>query len=175
MRHMQQPPPDGNTYWSCRKLAKAEGVSKSTVQRVGAQARLKPHRVDRYMASDDPEFENKAAEIIGLHLSPPQHAAVFCVDGTTSIQAMDRLEPVLPLWPGRAEHRGFEHFRLGALSLYAALDVKTGRTRSNLNYQESARRDRSRRLCFSQRSYPETAPLYPRIREISMSLPLNLH
>src|ERR1700692_3918719 len=123
----QQPPPDGSTHWSCRKLAKAERVSKSTVQRVWVQAQLKPHRLDRYMASDDPEFESKAADIIGLYLNPPQHAAVFCVDEKTAIQALDRLDPVLPLSPGRAERHGFEYYRHGTLSLYAALDTQSGK------------------------------------------------
>ena len=76
------------------------------------------------MASDDPEFETKAADIIGLYLRPPQHAAVFCVDEKTAIQALDRLDPVLPLSPGRAERHGFEYYRHGTLSLYAALDTK---------------------------------------------------
>ena len=125
-RKTQQKPPDGSTHWSCRKMADALGVSKSTVQRVWAQARLKPHRLDRYMASDDPQFEQKAADIIGLYMNPPQHAAVFCVDEKTAIQALDRLDPVLPLSPGRAERHGFEYYRHGTLSLYAALDVKTG-------------------------------------------------
>ncbi len=123
-RKTQQKPPDGSTHWSCRKMAEALGVSKSTVQRVWAQARLKPHRLDRYMASNDPLFERKAADIIGLYMNPPQHAAVFCVDEKTAIQALDRLDPVLS--PGRAERHGFEYYRHGTLSLYAALDVKTG-------------------------------------------------
>src|SRR6202030_4332371 len=100
---------------------------KSTVQRIWRQARLKPHRLDRYMASNDPEFEQKAADIIALYLKPPQHAAVFCVDEKSAIQALDRLDPVLPLSPGRAERHGFEYYRHGTLSLYAALDVKTGK------------------------------------------------
>jgi transposase len=125
-RKTQQKPPDGSTHWSCRKMAEALGVSKSTVQRVWAQARLKPHRLDRYMASNDPLFERKAADIIGLYMNPPQHAAVFCVDEKTAIQALDRLDPVLPLSPGRAERHGFEYYRHGTLSLYAALNVKTG-------------------------------------------------
>jgi len=125
-RKTQQKPADGSTHWSCRKLAKALGLSKSTVQRVWVQARLKPHRLDRYLASNDPRFEEKAADIIGLYLNPPQHAAVFCVDEKTAIQALDRLDPVLPLSPGRAERHGFEYYRHGTLSLYAALDVKTG-------------------------------------------------
>jgi hypothetical protein len=99
-RKTQQKPPDGSTHWSCRKLAEAIGVSKSTVQRVRAQTRLKPHRLERYMASDDPQFEQKAGDIIGLYLDPPQHAAMFCVDEKTAIQALDRLDPVLPLSPG---------------------------------------------------------------------------
>jgi hypothetical protein len=79
------------------------------------------------MASTDPAFEEKAAEIIGLYMVLPQHAAVFCVDEKTAIQALDRLHPVLPLSPGRAEKHGFEYYRHGTLSLYAALDVKTGK------------------------------------------------
>ena len=127
VRRTLQPPPDGGTHWSCRKLAQALSIGKSTVQRVWAQAQLKPHRLDRYMASNDPEFERKAADIIGLYLNPPQHAVVFCVDEKTAIQALDRLDPVLPLSPGRAERHGFEYFRHGTLSLYAALNVKSGK------------------------------------------------
>src|SRR5580658_2240266 len=79
------------------------------------------------MASDDPDFEAKAADIIGLYLDPPQHAAVFCVDEKSAMQALDRLDPVLPLSPGRVERHGFEYYRHGTLSLYAALDVKSGK------------------------------------------------
>jgi transposase len=93
-------PKDGSTHWSCRKLAAQLGISKDTVQRVWQRAGLKPHRLERYMASDDPEFERKAADIIGLYLHPPQHAAVFCVDEKAAIQALHRLDPVLPMSPG---------------------------------------------------------------------------
>jgi transposase len=86
VRRVQQKPNDGSTHWSCRKLARELGASKSTVQRILTQARLKPHRLQRYLASDDPDFESKAADIIGLYLNPPQHAAVFCVDEKTAIQ-----------------------------------------------------------------------------------------
>ena len=127
IRRVRQKPGDGSTHWSCRKLANELGLSKSTVQRILAQAQLKPHRLERYMASQDPDFEAKAADIIGLYLDPPQHAAVFCIDEKTAIQALDRLDPVLPLSPGRAERHGFEYYRHGTLSLYAALDVKTGK------------------------------------------------
>jgi hypothetical protein len=124
-RKTQQTPDDGSTHWSCRKMAQALGLSKSTVQRVWARTRLKPHRLDRYMASNDPHFEETAADIIGLYLNPPQHAAVFCLDEKTAIRSLERLDPVLPLSPGRAERHVFEYYRHGTLSLYAALDVKT--------------------------------------------------
>jgi transposase len=120
-------PKDGSTHWSCRKLASQLGISKDTVQRIWRKAGLRPHRLERYMASDDPEFERKAADIIGLYLHPPQHAAVFCVDEKSAIQALDRLDPVLPMSPGRAERHGFEYYRHGTLSLYAALDVRSGK------------------------------------------------
>ena len=96
------------------------------VARVWAKHGLKPQRLDRYMATNDPDFETKAADIIGLYLNPPAHAAVFCVDEKTAIQALDRKDPVLPLSPGRAERHGFEYYRHGTLSLYAAFNTQTG-------------------------------------------------
>ena len=119
-------PQDGSTHWSTRRLGTTLGVSHMMVARVWARHGLKPHRLERYMASDDPAFERKAADVIGLYLHPPQHAAVFCVDEKTAIQALDRLDPVLPLSPGRAERHGFEYFRHGTLSLYAAFNTRTG-------------------------------------------------
>ena len=127
LRKTTQRPGDGSTHWTCRKMAAALGVSKSTVQRIWRQARLKPHRLDRYMASNDPQFEEKAADIIALYMKPPQHAAVFCLDEKSAIQALDRLDPVLPMSPGRAERHGFEYYRHGTLSLYAALELRTGK------------------------------------------------
>jgi len=122
----RQAAPDGSTHWSTRKLAAHLGVSHMRVARVWAKAGLQPHRVRSYMASDDPDFEKKAADVIGLYLKPPANAVVFCVDEKTAIQALDRLDPVLPLSPGRAERHGFEYFRHGTLSLYAALNAQTG-------------------------------------------------
>lgn len=119
-------PTDGSTHWSVRKLAQHLRIPKTIVGRVWQRAGLKPHRLDRYMASDDPDFETKAADVIGLYMKPPQHAAVFCVDEKTAIQALDRLDKVLPMSPGRAERHGFEYFRHGTLSLYAALNTATG-------------------------------------------------
>lgn len=119
-------PKDGSTHWSTRRLARELGTTHMLVHRVWARAGIKPHRMDRYMASDDPRFEEKAADVIGLYLNPPQHAAVFCVDEKTAIQALDRLDPVLPMSPGRLERHGFEYYRHGTLSLYAAFNTKTG-------------------------------------------------
>jgi len=119
-------PVDGRTHWSTRRLGKHLGISHMMVARVWARHGLAPHRLERYMASDDPDFEAKAADIIGLYLHPPQHAAVFCVDEKTAIQALDRRDPVLPLSPGRAERHGFEYQRHGTLSLYAAFNTKNG-------------------------------------------------
>jgi transposase len=120
-------PKDGSTHWSVRKLARELNVSKDAVHRVWRAAGIKPHRLERHMVSDDPDFESKAADIIGLYLQPPQHAAVFCVDEKSAIQALDRRDPVLPLSPGRVERHGFEYYRHGTLSLYAALDVQSGK------------------------------------------------
>ncbi len=93
-------PADGSTRWSCRKLARELGISKDLVNRVWHEAGLKPHRLERYMASNDPDFERKAADIIGLYLDPPRQAAVFCVDEKTAIQSLARRDRVLPLSPG---------------------------------------------------------------------------
>jgi len=96
------------------------------VQRVWKKYGIQPHRIERYMASNDPDFEKKAADVIGLYLKPPQHAVVLSLDEKTAIQALDRRDPILPLSPGRAERHGFEYVRHGTLSLFAALDTATG-------------------------------------------------
>jgi transposase len=122
----RQAPSDGSTHWSSRKLAREMGISHVTVTQIWKRAGLKPHRLQRYMASNDPRFEEKAADIIGLYIDPPRNAAVFCLDEKTAIQALDRLDPVLPLSPGRLERHGFEYYRHGTLSLYAALETLSG-------------------------------------------------
>ena len=119
-------PTDGSTHWSTRRLAKKLGIHHMMVARTWKKHGIQPHRIERYMASNDPNFEEKAADVIGLYLHPPQHAVVLCVDEKTAIQALDRKDPILPLSPGRAERHGFEYVRHGTLSLYAALDTQTG-------------------------------------------------
>jgi len=126
-RTLKHLPKDGSTHWSSRKLAAELGdVSFSAVQRIWRKHAIRPHRLDTHMVSNDPDFETKAADVIGLYLNPPAHAAVFCVDEKTAIQALDRKDRMLPLSPGRAESHGFEYKRNGTLSLFAALNTTTG-------------------------------------------------
>jgi transposase len=122
----RQPPPDGSTHWSTRKLGRLLKIHHNLVAKAWQRAGLQPHRFARYMQSDDPDFETKATDVIGLYVNPPDHAAVFAVDEKTAIQALDRLDPVLPLSPGRAERHGFEYYRHGTLSLFAALNTESG-------------------------------------------------
>lgn len=91
LERTRQAPPDGATHWSLRKMAAFMKVSKNLIRRIWKETDLKPHRLERYMASNDPPFEQKAA-IIGFYLNPPQNAAVFCVDEKSDIQALDRLD-----------------------------------------------------------------------------------
>ena len=124
---LKHKPTDGSTHWSSRKLAAELGdVSFSAVQRIWRKHGVQPHRLERHLVSNDPDFETKAADVIGLYLNPPAHAAVFCVDEKTAIQALDRKDRMLPLSPGRAESHGFEYKRNGTLSLFAALNTATG-------------------------------------------------
>ena len=102
----RQAPPDGSTHWSTRKLGRLLKIHHNLVGKAWRRAGLQPHRFERYMQSDDPDFETKAADVIGLYVNPPDHAAVFAVDEKTAIQALDRLDPILPLSPGRASATG---------------------------------------------------------------------
>ena len=124
---LRRKPANGSTHWSSYKLAAELGdVSASAVQRVWRKHNVRPHRMDGHMVSNDPDFETKAADVIGLYLNPPSHAVVFSVDEKTAIQALDRKDRMLPLSPGRAESHGFEYKRNGTLSLFAALNTATG-------------------------------------------------
>lgn len=125
----QRRPPASLTQWSSRRMARRHGVSQSFVIRLWNRHGLQPHRLDSYVASPDPEFEAKAAAILGLYLNPPAHAVVLCIDEKSHIQALDRTQPALPLSPGRPERHSIEYVRRGTLSLYAALEVSSGRVR----------------------------------------------
>ncbi|WP_454295826.1 IS630 family transposase [Salana multivorans] len=119
--------PDGETHWSCRSMAERVGVSSSQVQRIWAARGLKPHLVDTFKLSNDPRFEEKLVDVVGLYLNPPDQAVVLCMDEKSSIQALDRTQPSLPIKPGRAGTMTHDYKRRGTTTLFAALEVATGK------------------------------------------------
>ncbi|TLQ00996.1 IS630 family transposase [Nesterenkonia salmonea] len=119
--------PEGKTHWSCREMAQEIGVSHSTVQRVWDEVGIKPHRVETFKVSNDPDFEQKLIDVVGLYLNPPQKAMVLCMDEKSSIQALDRTQASLPMVPGRGETMTHDYKRNGTTTLFAALDVLTGK------------------------------------------------
>ncbi|PTE12714.1 IS630 family transposase [Phaeovulum veldkampii] len=122
---VKETPPDG-TQWSRSSMAAAVGISPSSVGRIWAEAGLKPHLTKGFKVSNDPEFEAKVTEIVGLYLNPPERAVVLCVDEKSQIQALDRTQPGLPLKKGRAATMTHDYKRHGTTTLFAALDVKSG-------------------------------------------------
>jgi putative transposase len=119
-------PKDG-THWSCRSIAAETKLSKSTVQRVWKAFGLQPHRQKHFKISTDPFFVEKVRDIVGLYLNPPDHAVVLCVDEKSQIQALDRTQPLLPLGLGYVEGVTHDYVRHGTTTLFAALDIATGR------------------------------------------------
>jgi transposase len=118
--------PANATHWSRAAMAKAVGISPSSVGRIWAAAGLKPHLVRRFKVSNDPQFEEKVTDVVGLYLNPPDRALVLCVDEKSQIQALDRTQPGLPLKKGRAATMTHDYKRHGTTTLFAALDVKSG-------------------------------------------------
>ena len=118
--------PPNATHWSVRSMAKEAGISHTSVQRIWAEAGLKPHLVRRFKISNDPQFEEKVTDVVGLYLNPPDRALVLCIDEKSQIQALDRTQPGLPLKKGRAATMTHDYKRNGTTTLFAALDVKTG-------------------------------------------------
>jgi transposase len=119
--------PPAATHWSSRGMARAAGLSTSTVQRIWRAFGLQPHRLETFKLSTDPNFVAKVRDVVGLYMSPPDRAVVLCVDEKSQIQALDRSQPMLPLRPGQAARRTHDYKRHGTTSLFAALDVATGR------------------------------------------------
>jgi len=119
--------PDGETHWSCRSMAKRAGVSSSTVQRIWAARGIQPHRVETFKLSSDPQFEHKLVDVVGLYMNPPEKAVVLCMDEKSQIQALDRTQPSLPMKPGKAGTMTHDYKRNGTTTLFAALDVLSGR------------------------------------------------
>jgi transposase len=126
VRTLESTPPDA-THWSSRGMAQACGLSTSSVQRIWRAFGLQPHRVEAFKLSTDPDFVGKVRDVVGLYVSPPAHAIVLCVDEKSQIQALDRSQPMLPMRPGQPARRSHDYTRHGTTSLFAALDIATGR------------------------------------------------
>jgi transposase len=119
--------PKNATHWSLRSMAQAAGFAPSTIHRIWKAFNLQPHRTETFKLSTDPLFVEKVRDVVGLYLSPPEHALVLCVDEKSQIQALDRSQPLLPMRPGQIERRTHDYTRHGTLSLFAALDAATGK------------------------------------------------
>src|ERR1700747_141783 len=126
VRTLETKPPNA-THWSSRSMARASGLSVSTVQRIWRAFGLQPHRLETFKLSTDPDFVAKVRDIVGLYVAPPERAIVLCVDEKSQIQALDRSQPMFPMRPGQAERRSHDYKRHGTTSLFAALDIATGR------------------------------------------------
>ncbi len=132
--------PKGKTHWSTRKMAKHVGLSPATIGRLWRAFGLKPHLVEKnFHLSDDPLLVEKVRDIVGLYMSPPDNAVVYCVDEKSQIQALERAQPVLPMDLGRPERQTSTYLRHGTLSLFAALDVATGRVLGTLRARHRAK------------------------------------
>jgi len=121
-----EPPSDGTTHWSARRLASRVAMSETTVWRIWQTVGLKPHRNETFKYSTDPALEAKVRDVVGLYLAPPERAIVLSVDEKTQIQALDRTAPMLPMKPGQVERHTHDYKRNGTLSLFAALEVGSG-------------------------------------------------
>lgn len=141
------------THWSTRLLAKKTGISQSTVSRVWRAFGLQPHRSETFKLSTDPLFVEKVRDIVGLYLNPPTKAMVLCVDEKSQIQALDRTQPLLPLAPGIPERRTHDYVRHGTTTLFAALDLATGKVIGELH-----RRHRGQEFLTFQRTIDANVP-----------------
>ncbi len=154
-----QDKPQGSTHWSTRVMAKAQGISKSTVQRSWDDHQLKPHLTRSFKLSRDPHFVEKLTDIIGVYLTPPQNAIVLCVDEKSQIQALDRTQPGLPLKPGRCGTFTHDYKRHGTTTLFAALQVAEGRVIGEC-YQQHRHQESLRFLKRLDRELPSGKALH---------------
>lgn len=132
VKTLEETPVDA-THWSTRSMAAATGMSQSAITRIWRAFGLKPHQVEHFKLSPDPQFIDKVRDIVGLYLNPPDAAVVLCVDEKSQIQALDRTAPVLPLRPGVPERQTHDYVRHGTTNLYAALDVASGNVIADLS------------------------------------------
>ena len=132
VRTLESRPRDA-THWSTRSMAKAAGLSQSTISRIWRGFVLQPHRSETFKLSTDPLFIDKVRDVVGLYLHPPERALVLAVDEKSQIQALDRSQPLLPMRPGQAQRRTHDYKRHGTTSLFAALDIASGRVIGQLH------------------------------------------
>jgi transposase len=137
-RTLQEKPADA-THWSTRAMAQAQGLSQTAVVRIWRAFGLQPHRQETFKLSTDALFVDKVRDIVGLYLNPPIKAVVLCVDEKSQIQALDRTQPILPMTPGLPERRTHDYLRHGTTTLFAALDVATGKVIGQLHRRHRAR------------------------------------
>jgi transposase len=130
--------PAAATHWSTRSMAQATGMSQTAVSRIWRAFGLKPHLVETFKLSPDPQFIDKVRDIVGLYLNPPDAAVVLCVDEKSQIQALDRSAPILPLMPGTPQRRTHDYRRYGTTNLYAALDLASGNVIADLTARHRA-------------------------------------
>ena len=137
VKTLEETPTDA-THWSTRDLAKKVGMSPSSVGRIWHAFGLKPWLTDTFKLSEDPQFIDKLRDVVGLYMNPPEHAVVICVDEKTSIQALDRTKPSLPMRPGQVERRTHDYVRHGVIDLFAALNIATGQVIARTDKQHRA-------------------------------------
>ncbi len=130
--------PKDATHWSRASMAAETGLSKSTIGRIWKAFGLKPHQIDSFKLSNDPQFIDKVRDVVGLYIDPPEKAVVLCVDEKSQIQALDRSAPVLPMMPGMPERRSHDYVRHGITALFAALDVATGQITGSIHRRHRA-------------------------------------
>ena len=147
--------PKNATHWSTRSMAEASGMSQSAIVRIWHAFGLKPHLQNTFKLSTDPLFVEKVRDITGLYLAPPAHAMVLCVDEKSQIQALDRTQPSLPMTPGQVERRTHDYVRHGTTSLFAALDVKTGKVIGRLHRRHRAREFKQFLVAIDAETPPE--------------------
>ena len=127
LQMVQTGSPEDATHWSTREIAKRVGISHTKVHQILQAHELKPHLVKRFRVSDDPRFKEKLEDVVGLYLNPPENAVVLCVDEKSQVQALERMQPILPLREGVPERQTHDYTRHGVTNLYAALDVASGK------------------------------------------------
>ena len=135
---LEATPPDGGTHWSTRLMAAHTGMTQTAVSRIWRAFGLKPHKVDYWKLSTDPNFIDKLYDVVGLYLNPPERAIVLCADEKSNIQALDRSAPVLPMMPVDPTRQTHDYIRHGTSSLFAALDMTTGKVITRMHRRHRA-------------------------------------